>query len=131
MLKTARIASARFAPLFAATSAVIATFAIGMTPMIAHAAVVDTTAAEVTTPVEHVEMDDSGVPTLRVSYAGLDMANTQDRTEMNHRIARAATRVCEPLRSNSIAADRSIAYQNCRNDAIAQGQAGIDGLSAH
>jgi UrcA family protein len=104
-------------------------FAIGMAPMAAHAAAIENT-AEVSAPVEHVEVDENGVPSLRVSYAGLDMSNAQDRAEMNHRIARAATRVCAPLRENTVEADRSIAYQNCRSDAIAQGQAGIDGLTA-
>jgi UrcA family protein len=124
MLKTAR-----FAPILAATSAVIATFAIGMAPMAAHAATLEN-GAEVSAPVEHVEVDENGVPSLRVSYAGLDMSNAQDRAEMHHRITRAATRVCAPLRDNTIEAERSIAYQNCRSDAIAQGQASIDGLTA-
>jgi len=111
----------------AASSAVIATFALGMAPMAAHAATLtDTTVTAVSAPVEHVEIDDNGVPSLRVSYAGLDLSNADDRSEVNRRIAHAATRVCAPLRGASIEAERSVAYQNCRTDAIAQGQAGIE-----
>lgn len=124
MLKTAR-----FAPILAATTAVIATFAIGMAPMAAHAATIENS-ADVSAPAEHVEVDENGVPSLRVSYAGLDMSNAQDRAEMHHRISRAATRVCAPQRENSIEAERSLAYQSCRSDAIAQGMAGVDGLTA-
>ncbi|WP_343609141.1 UrcA family protein [Novosphingobium sp.] len=117
----------RFTTALAASLGVVATFAIGMTPMVAHAATF-ADSAEAGAPVEHVEMDENGVPSLRVSYAGLDLSNEQGRKEMDHRLARAATRVCEPLRVASIEADRSIAYQNCRSDAIAQGHNAIDGL---
>jgi UrcA family protein len=110
----------RFAPILAASLAVIATFAIGMPPW---SPMPPPRKRRRSAPVEHVEVDENGVPSLRVSYAGLDMSNAQDRAEMHHRITRAATRVCAPLRDNTIEAERSIAYQNCRSDAIAQGQA--------
>lgn len=114
----------------AASSAVIATFALGMVPMAAHAATLaDTTVTAVSAPVQHVEIDENGMPSRRVSYAGLDLSNADGRSEMNRRIAHAATRVCAPLRGASIDAERSVAYQNCRTDAIAQGQAGIDSLA--
>lgn len=118
----------RFTTVLAASFGVVATFAIGMTPMVAHAATFTESAEAGAAPVEHVEMDENGVPTLRVSYAGLDLANAQDRKEMNHRLAVAATRVCEPLRVQSVEADRSTEYQHCRADAIAQGHNAIDGL---
>jgi len=118
----------RFTTALAAGFGVVATFAIGMTPMVAHASTFADSAEAGAAPVEHVEMDENGVPSLRVSYAGLDLSNEQGRKEMDHRLARAATRVCEPLRVASIEADRSLAYQNCRHDAITQGHAAIDGL---
>jgi UrcA family protein len=131
MFNTIRAAAPRLLTVAAAGSAVLATFALGMAPMAAHAATLtDTTVTAVSAPVEHVQIDADGTPSLRVSYAGLDMANTADRTEMNRRIQHAATRVCEPLRAASIEADRSIAYQTCRSDAIAQGHAGMDAISA-
>jgi UrcA family protein len=89
-------------------------------------AMIDTTATAVSAPVQHVEIDENGAPSLRVSYAGLDLGNADDRNEMNRRLAHAATRVCAPLRGASIETERSIAYQTCRADAIAQGQAGIE-----
>ncbi|WP_068094309.1 UrcA family protein [Novosphingobium rosa] len=111
----------RFATTLAAGFGVVATFAIGMAPMVAHASAVEA-------PVEHVEVDENGVPSLRVSYAGLDLNSEQGRKDMDHRLAHAATRVCEPLRTASVEADRSSAFQSCRHDAIAQGRAAIDGL---
>lgn len=45
---------------------------------------------------------------------------------MNRRVAHAATQVCAPLRCNTMEVERSIAYQNCRTDAIAQAVAQID-----
>lgn len=119
----------RFTTALAASLGVVATFAIGMTPMVAHAATFSADSAAVSAaPVERVEMDDNGVPSLKVSYAGLDLSNEQDRKEMDRRLTHAATRVCEPLRVASIEADRSIAFQDCRRDAIAQGHSAIDGL---
>lgn len=111
----------RFATTLAASFGVVATFAIGMAPMVAHAAAVDA-------PVEHVQIDENGVPSLRVSYAGLDLSSEQGRKDMDHRLARAATRVCEPLRGATVEVDRSSAYESCRHDAIAQGHTAIDGL---
>ena len=129
MFKTITTAAPRLLAVAAASGAVLATFALGMAPMAAHAATLaDTTVTAVSAPVEHVEVDENGVPSLRVSYAGLDLTSAADRSEMNHRIARAATRVCEPLRGASVEAERSIAYQACRSDAIAQGTAGIDSV---
>lgn len=131
MFNTIRTAAPRLFTVAAASSAVIATFAIGMAPMAAHAATLtDAATAAVSAPVEQVRIDENGVPSLRVSYAGLDLANAADRTEMNHRIAKAATRVCAPLRANTIDAERSIEYQNCRAEAIAQGHAGMEAVSA-
>ena len=130
MFNTIRTAAPRLITVAAAGGAMIATLALGMAPMAAHAATLaDTTVTAVSAPVEHVEVDDNGVPSLRVSYAGLDLSNAADRDEMNHRIAKAATRVCEPLRGASVEAERSNAYRTCRADAIAQGNAGIDGLT--
>jgi UrcA family protein len=130
MFNALRTAAPRVLTTIAASGAVIATFALGMAPMAAHAATLaDTTVTAVSAPVQHVEMDENGIPSLRVSYAGLDLANAGDRTEMNRRIAHAATQVCAPLRAASVQAERSVAYQNCRSDAIAQGQAGIDGAA--
>jgi UrcA family protein len=111
----------RFATTLAASFGVVATFAIGMAPMVAHAATADA-------PVEHVEVDENGVPSLRVSYAGLDLSSEQGRKDMDRRLAHAATRVCEPLRAASVEADRSSAFQSCRHDAMTQGRSAIDGL---
>jgi UrcA family protein len=117
----------RFLTAAAAGGAVIATFALGMAPMAAHAATLaDTAVTAVSAPVQHVEVDENGVPSLRVSYAGLDMGNADDRNELNRRISHAATRVCASLRGASIDTERAVAYQTCRADAIAQGQAGIE-----
>ena len=127
MYNTIRTAAPRLLTAVAASGAMIATFALGMAPMAAHAATLaDTTVTAVSAPVQHVEVDENGVPSLRVSYAGLDFANVAERTEMNRRIARAATQVCAPLRAASVEAGRSVAYQNCRAEAVAQGQAGIE-----
>jgi UrcA family protein len=127
MTNSTTFAAKRLLTAAAASSAVIATFALGMAPMAAHAAtLVDTTVTAASAPVQHVEVDENGVPSLRVSYAGLDLSNAEDRDEMNRRIAHAATRVCAPLRGATIETERAIAYQACRADAIAQGQAGID-----
>lgn len=126
MIDTA-FSAKRFLTAAAAGSAVIATFALGMAPMAAHAATLaDTTVIAVSAPVQHVEVDENGVPSLRVSYAGLNLNNPADRDEMNRRISHAATRVCATLRGATVDTDRAIAYQTCRADAIAQGQAGIE-----
>lgn len=126
MINTASSAT-RFLTAAAASSAVIAIFALGMAPMTAHAATLaDTAVTAVSAPVQHVEIDENGVPSLRVSYAGLDLSNAGDRDEMNRRISHAATRVCATLRGGAVDTERMVAYQTCRSDAIAQGQAGID-----
>jgi UrcA family protein len=119
----------RFLTAAAAGGAVIATFSLGMVPMAAHAATMaDVSVTAVSAPVQHVEVDENGVPSLRVSYAGLDLGNADDRSELNRRISHAATRVCASLRGNSIDTERAAAYQTCRADAIARGQAGIDSV---
>ncbi|MDE1916339.1 MAG: UrcA family protein [Sphingomonadales bacterium] len=114
----------------AAGSAVIATFALA--PLAAHAATLtDSTEAAVSAPVEHVVVDENGVPSLRVSYAGLDLASDADRAEMNRRVAHAAARVCAPLRGTSNSFDQSTAYQACRSDAIAHARTEIDAAAAN
>lgn len=126
MIDTA-FSATRFLTAAAAGGAAIATFVLGMTPMAAHAATMaDTTVTAVSAPLQHVEVDENGVPSLRVSYAGLDLGNADDRGEMNRRISHAATRVCASLRGDAIDTERSVAYQTCRADAIAQGQAAMD-----
>ncbi|MDE1915278.1 MAG: UrcA family protein [Sphingomonadales bacterium] len=127
MFNQIRTAAPRLLTAAAASGAVIATFALGMAPMAAHAATpADTTVIAVSAPVDHVEMNSDGAPTLRVPYAGLDLANAADRDIMNQRIAHAATRVCASLRGTTMDVERSVAYQNCRSDAIAQAKAELD-----
>ncbi|WP_206243990.1 UrcA family protein [Novosphingobium terrae] len=124
MFNTIRTAAPRFLAAAAASSAVVATFALGMAPMAAHAATApDTT---VFAPQAPVEINDNGAPSLRVSYADLDLSNAADRNEMNRRVTHAATRVCAPLRGSTMDVERSIAYQNCRADAISQAVARIE-----
>ncbi len=123
-------AAPRLLTIAAASSAVIATFALGMAPMAAHAATLaDTTGVAVSAPVQQVVVDENGVPSLQVSYAGLNLANAADRGEMDRRISRAANQVCASLRGGSMDTGRAVAYQTCRADAIAQGQASIARLA--
>lgn len=124
MFNTIRSAAPRFLTAVAASSAVITTFALGMAPMTAHAATAtDTTVTALHAP---VEINDNGAPSLRVSYVDLDLSNATDRNEINRRVAHAATRVCAPLRGNTMEVERSVAYQTCRTDAIAQAVAQIE-----
>ena len=126
MFNRFRAVASRLLTPAAASSAVIATFALGMAPMAAHAATLaDTTVTAVSAPVQQVVVDENGVPSLQVSYAGLDLATAADRGEMDHRIARAASQVCASLRGGSMDTERAIAYQTCRAGAIAQGQAAM------
>jgi UrcA family protein len=134
MFTTITAAAPRLLTTLAASGAVIATFALA--PLAAHAAtpyssLADGAEAAVAAPVEHVMVDENGVPSLRVSYAGLDLSNATDRAEMNRRIQHAATRVCAPLRGATIEAERSVAYENCRSDAIRQAEADIDTTAAN
>ena len=119
MFNTIRTAAPRLLTAAAASSAVIATFALGMAPMAAHAA----TDTALHAP---VDINDNGAPSLRVSYADLDLTQASGRSEMNRRVAHAATQVCASLRGNTIEVERSVAYQNCRTDAIAQAVAQIE-----
>lgn len=129
MFTTTQIAPRLFTTL-AASTAVIATFALA--PLAAHAATLtDRTEAAVAAPVEHVEVDENGVPSLRVSYAGLDLNSSADRAEMDRRVAHAASRVCSPLRGFAQNADQSAAYQACRSDAMAHARAEIDAAAAN
>lgn len=58
------------------------------------------------------------VPTLRVSYADLDLATPEGITALYVRVREAARRVCEPLRlrTGTLVTDR---YDACVRDAIA------------
>jgi hypothetical protein len=93
----------RFLTAAAAGGTVIATFSLGMVPMAAHAATMaDVSVTAVSAPVQHVEVDENGVPSLRVSYAGLDLGNADDRSELNRRIPMprpASAPLCAAIRS--------------------------------
>lgn len=102
-----------FALSFATTAALgLATFTFVMP---AHAAAPASSALSVPVTFEKLEGD---APTIRVSYADLDLSTEQGRHVMRKRLATAANMVCDEMSDLPDRLKARALYETCREEAL-------------
>lgn len=77
-------------------------------------------------PVTVVQAQEAA-PTMRVSYAGLDLTSTQGQAQLATRIKTAARLVCD---GNEFGLANRIAAQRCRKQAVASAMTTVASLTA-